>query len=57
MELETLKRTQDEIKMELQNKITQLKNSKESLTSRMKQAKHRLLGPEDGVEDLGQIQI
>ena len=37
-EIETLKRTQMEMKLELKNPVAQLENSKESLKSRMDQA-------------------
>ena len=54
-EIEILKRTQDEMKMELKNPTTYLDNSKGSLTGRMNQAEDRISGLENKVDDLDQI--
>lgn len=40
-EVDTLKRTHNEMKIELKNQITELENSQESLISRMSQSEDR----------------
>ena len=58
--IETLKRTQAEMKTELKKKnpnksITQLKNSKENLTSGMSQTEDKIPRLKDQTGDLDQI--
>lgn len=48
-EIQTLARTQDEMKMDWKSPIIQPEKSKETLTSRMNQAGDRLSGLEDKV--------
>ena len=50
-EIETLRRTQVELKMKLKNPTFRLEKKK-SLTSRMNQAEDRISGLNDKVEDL-----
>lgn len=47
--------TQSEMEMELNNPMAQLEDTKESLASRMNQAKTRISGLEDEVQYLDQI--
>lgn len=54
-EIQTLARTQDEMKMDWKSPIIQPEKSKETLTSRMNQAGDRLSGLEDKVQDLDKI--
>lgn len=53
--VETLKRTQTEMKMEWKTPVTQLGNPKESLAGRMDQAEDRTSDLKDKVEGLDQI--
>lgn len=53
-DIETLKRTQDEMNMELKNPIVQLQKSKESFTSRINQVEDRISCLEDKIENLDQ---
>lgn len=46
--IETLKKTQAEMKMELKNPMTQPENSKKVLTHRMNQAKYKISGFTNG---------
>lgn len=50
-EIETLKRTQVEMSIELKNSVVLLENSKERLTNKMNQ-KDKITGHKDKVEDL-----
>lgn len=52
---EILRKTQNKIKTELKNLVTQVGNSKEILTSRIKQTEDRISGLKDKIEDLDQI--
>lgn len=50
-EMETLKRTQVEMSIELKNSVVLLENSKERLTNKMNQ-NDKITGHKDKVEDL-----
>lgn len=54
-EIETLKRTQDERKMDLKGLVNQLENTEEILKNRMNQSGNRISGFNDRVEELEQI--
>lgn len=54
-DIETLKWTQAEMKMELENPIRPTKSSKETYISRMNQVEDRVLGYEKKINDLDQI--
>lgn len=51
-DLETSKKTQVQMKMELKNSVTQLEDSGESFRSRINQAEHKVSGLKDKVRDL-----
>ena len=55
IEIETLMRTQVEMKMKQKNPVVQLENSMKGLAIRMNQAEDRVSRLEDKIEDIDQI--